>query len=420
VTLPAPGDPRRIRYRYHFTDFRLGRLLTTLPMTGVKLDDVLSGSSTGSGTVPLSPQVVKRDPFSATVTRRSICWAERQVLTAGGRLASSSVPWAGIVMKRTRQYGGRAMKLDMVTFPGYLARRFVADGTYTQADKFRIFRNLLGYACDQPLVDTADPGVYSDSPHTWILSAPFYGAPANPLVPTNLSGILADRTYLSSDLKPTLSALSELADSGDGFDWRISPIMVTPGDLTSFAWRLDLGYPRLGRIAPPDLRWSTDRADRRQRWGFVEDLTLIEDGSAVNNQVTAVGSGTGADQIRATVSSLGFTRDETRSGYMLFEGQTGGASNDDRTYDTVYGKARGALLAGFASEVQVSGIKVRGDLHPTLDSYELGDDLTIRVGDTITGQPTTIVGQLIGRSIVPPERGGTEQVTLDIQGTVAA
>jgi hypothetical protein len=417
VTLPAPGDPRRIRYRYHFTDFRQGVLLTTLPMIGVKLDDVLSGAAAGSGTVPLSRQVVARDPFRATITRRSLCWAERQVIAPDGTLAGSSIPWAGVVMKRTRQYAGRAMKLDMVTLPAYLDRRLVGTRTFTQTDKFVIFRQLLSDAFDQPSVDTPDPGVYGNSPHTSPLSIyDAYGL--KPGLP--LSGILADRTYLSSDLKTALSALVDLSNSGDGFDWHLTPYQATAGDLSSFRWRLDLGYPRLGRIAPPGLRWSTDRADRRQRWGFVEDLTITEDGSAVNNRVTAVGSGTGADQIRATVDSITTPRNEQAGGYMLYEGQVGGASNDDRTLDTVAGKARGALLAGFASEVQVSGIKVRGDLHPTLDEYAVGDDLTIRVGDAVTGQPTTIIGQLIGRSITPPERGGTEQVTLDIQGTVVS
>lgn len=415
-TLPAPDDPRRIRYRYHFTDFRLGRLITTLPMRDVSLSDVLSGAAAGSGTVPLSRQVIARDPFSATVTRRSICWAERQVIDPAAGVVGSTVPWAGLVLKRTRQYAGRGMKLDMVTLPGYFDRRLVGDRSFTQRDKFDIFRTILSDATYQPTVDTAEPGFYGNSPHTYPLNA-FDGSGNLTAGPT--SGILADRTYLASDLKSALSALTELGNSGDGFDWHLTPYMGTPGDLSSLAWRLDLGYPRLGRVAPPDLRWSTDRADRRQRWGWVQDLTITEDGSAVNNRVTAVGSGTGPDQIRATADSTQAAgHNEMRAGYMLYEGQVGGSSNDDRTYDTVYGKAYGALLAGFASEVQVSGIKVRGDLHPTLDAYALGDDLTIRVGDAATGVPTTIIGQLIGRTIDPPEQGRTERVTLDIQGTV--
>jgi hypothetical protein len=407
VTLPPPADPRAVRWRYHFTDFRLGRLITTLPMVGVKLDDVLNGAASGSGTVPLSGQVIARDPFSATVTRRSICWAERQILDAG-QVIESTVPWAGLVMKRTRQYAGRAMKLDMITWPGYFERRLLRDWTFGQQDKFTIFRTLLADAVNQPAVDTADPGFYGNSPHTVPLEA----------TTGPLSGILADRTYLASDLKTTLSAINELAASGDGFDYRFIPYMATPGDLTTMRVRAEVGYPRLGRLTPPDLRWSTDPADRRQRWGFVEDLTITEDGSAVNNRITAVGSGTGPDQIRATADSTQILRNEQRAGYPLYEGTAGGASNDDRTYDTVYGKAYGALVSGFASEMQVTGIKIRGDLAPTLTSYGLGDDVTVRVGDAVTGQPTTFVGQLVGRSIEPPERGGTEQVTLDVQGTV--
>lgn len=408
MTLPAPTDPRRIRWRYHFTDFRLGRLLTTLPMTGVTLSDVLKGAASGSGTVPLSPQVIKRNPFAATVTRRSICWAERQVIDPHAGVVSTSVPWAGIVMKRTRVYAGRAMKLDMVTFPSYLARRLVRDHTFAQQDRFTIARTLVSDAVQQPAV-AAVPS-YVNSPHTTPLEA----------TGGTLAGLLSDRTYLASDLKPTLDALTELGNSADGFDWRIVPYMATAGDLTSFRFRLDLGYPRLGRVAPPDLRWSTDRADRRQRWGFVEDLTIVEDGSAVNNKITAMGAGTGADQVRATADSTQITRDEMAGGYPLYESSLMSSTGDDRTYDTVYGKARGALLAGFASEVQVTGIKVRGDLHPTLDSYAPGDDLTVRVGDAVTGQPTTIVGQLIGRGIEPAEQGRNEVVTLDIQGTVVS
>jgi hypothetical protein len=410
VTLPAPDDPRQIRYRYHFTDFRLGRLIATLPMRDVSLSDVLSGAAAGSGTVPLSRQVIARDPFSATITRRSLCFAERQVIDPTVGVVESTLPWAGLVMKRTRAYAGRAMKLDMVTLPGYFEHRLVGNGQNVQQDKFAIFRALLARGIDQPPVDTADPGVYGNPPAFATLAAS-----------TNLSGVLADRTYLASDLKTILAAINELAGSGAGFDYRFVPEFGTAGDLSTMRVRCDLGYPRLGRVAPPDLRWSTDRADARQRFGFVEDLTITEDGSGVNNRITAVGSGTGADQIRATADSIQLAnRNEMRAGYCLFEGSAGGASNDDRTYDTVYGKALGALLSGFASEVQVTGIKVRGDLYPTLSSYALGDDLTIRVGDTITGQPTTIVGQLIGRAIAPPEQGRTEQVTLDIQGTVVS
>lgn len=404
-----------VRWRYHFTDLRLGVLLATLPMGDVSLSDVLGGSSDGSGTIPLASASVRaRDPFAATVPRRTGCWAERLTLDPGsGAVTESTVPWAGIVMKRSRK--GRALKLGMLTFPAYFARRLVPTRSWVQADKFTIMRTLFSDGSEQPLVDTADPGIYGNSPHM----APLHVGPYTP--PQPLSGVLADRTYLDSDLKPVLDAARELGNSGDGFDWRMTPYMETPGDLTTFRVRLDLGYPRLGRVAPPDLRWSTDRGDMRSRWGFVaEEPEVVEDGSAVNNRITAVGSGTGSDQIRATADSIQTTRNEMRAGYLLYEASLNSSTSEDRTYDTVYGKAYGALLAGFAGEFALSAIKVRGDLAPVLSSYAVGDDATVKVGETTTGRTETFIGQITGRKIDPAEPGRTESVTFDVQGARSA
>lgn len=409
MTLPAPNDPRLVRWRYHFTDFRLGSVLATLPMTGVSLGDVLSGSASGSGRVPLSAQVRERDPFTATVPRRSLCWAERQVHDpASGQVVESTTPWVGLVLGRSRSLSGRSMQLRMTSLPGYFARRLALTRTMRQWDKFWIMRRLVADAVAQPAV--AGMPLYVNSPHLTPLEA----------TGGTLSGVKADRTYLASDLKPSLQAMTELSSSGDGFDWRIVPYMATPGDLNSFRARLDLGYPRLGRVAPGDLRWSTDKRDSRQRWGYIIDGGLDEDGSGVYNRITAVGAGTGTDQIRATADSTATSRNEMIAGYPLHESSLSSSTQEDRTVDTVYGKALGALLSGFASEVQISGVKVRGDLYPTLSSYALGDDLTLRIDESTTGRPTTIIGQLIGRTIAPAEQGRTETVTLDVQGTVVA
>lgn len=412
MTLPAPTGDAVVRWRYHFTDMMLGRLLATLPMTAVSLEDVLSAPAAGQGSVNLTSAAVRsRDPFRATVPRRSVCWAERQLMQ-GRRLIASDVLWSGIVMRRERSLSGRSMRLGMVTWPSYFGRKLLTyDRFYRQVDKLQIFRNLAVEGVGQPNVEFADP---ADNIYGGIRALTPIEQQWN--APTPASGVLADRTYLASDLKPVLEAMTELSSSGVGFDWRMAPYLETPGDLSTFRMRLEEGYPRLGRVQPPDLRWSTDPEDVRQRWGYIEDLTVVEDGSAVNNAVVAVGSGTGDEQLRARAADL----DELRSGYPLYEGTVGGAGNDDRTMDTVYGKAQGQLLAGFASEVQVSGIKVRGDVPPVLTSYTVGDDITVKVGESVFGRPTTIVGQLIGRKIEPADRGGTEQVTLDVQGQVAA
>jgi len=264
-------------------------------------------------------------------------------------------------------------------------------------------------------VEPAVPGTtyYADNPYPTV-------APPHFLLSRTigvLSGVRTDRSYLASDLKPVLTALADLAAADDGFDWRLRPVQLTAGDLSTFRLRLDLGYPRLGRVAPPDLRWSTDPADSRSRWGFVSGGTLTEDGSAVDNRKTALGGGTGSDQIRQTVDASQVARDEFAGGYPIYEGGVSSSTSDDRTKKAVQAKARGALLAGFASEVTVSGLKVRGDLAPTLAQYDLADDGTFRVGESTAGAPTTIIGQITGRTVEPAERGRVESVTLDVQGT---
>lgn len=413
--LLARADPRLVRWRYHFTDFRSGRLLATLPMTDTTFDTVLSGASSASGTVPLASEAVRRrDPFGSTVPRRSCLWAERQERDPATRtVIDTRIMWGGVIMGRARQHAARTMKLTAVSWESYLQRRLSGDSTWAAADKFLIMRWLVSEGFMQP----TSTGLYpSMSPHTAGLDYALAGALPSP--PWNTSGVVADRTYLAADLKPVLENCLELSRSGAGFDWRLVPEWGTPGDLTTLRVRLDMGYPRLGRTAPADLRWSTERADMRSRWGYVDDLTIAEDGGGVHNRVTALGEGTGPNQLRAVVDSSTTTRDESAAGYPVYEASLGSSTQDLRTQDSVTGHARGALLAQLSSETKVSGIKVRGDLAPTVFMYDVGDDATLRIGETTTGQTTQIIGQIVGRSISPPEQDTTEQVTLDIQGSV--
>lgn len=403
-----------VRYRYYFTDFRLGRLLAVLPLLDVTLSDVLKGAASGQAKVPLSAsRLRKQDPFAATTPGRSCMWAERQELNpASGAILRADVMWGGIVMARSRQRAARTMTLNLVTWPSYLSDRLVGDHAYTQADKARILGELLAEAATQPAVPTQPPGVYP------LLPVPL--APLAASIPN--FGVLADRTYQASDLKNALDSVTELGNSGDGFDWRLTPYrdptVATVGE--SFRVRCDAGYPRLGRRQPADLRWSSDQADSRSRWGWVEDFTITEDRSAVYNRVTALGSGTGPSQLRSTKTGADVGVDENGAGYPLFETSLLSSTQDDKTQDTVDGKALGALRAGFASQIKVTGIKVRGDLAPKVYSYQLGDDLTLAIDESVNGQPALIVGQLTGRTIEPPQQGRTETVTMDIQGTMLA
>lgn len=397
MTAPRRGTaPRRVRWLYHFTDFRSGLLLATLPLRDVRMSEVKGGAADGQGVVPLTDAVLRRDPFRATTPRRCVMWAERQEVERGGRVLDARVLWSGIVMRRSRKRSARAMTLGMVTWESYFKQRIVGDATHTQVDKHTIMRSLFVGGITQPAI----AGTTYTDPHTATLADP-----------VALGGVLADRTYTASALKPVLEAATELGNSGTGLDWRLVPYRDPGGQ---FRVRLDLGTPRLGRIAPPDVRWTDDDNDTRAGW--LLDYTLTEDGSGTRNRVTALGEGNGPTQLRGVAVTGPTDRDEWAYGYPIYEGSLGSSTADDKTQDTVDSKARGALLAGMAAEVQLSGIKVRGDLAPQVTRYAVGDDGTFDLAATTTGQPTRIIGQIVGRTIEPAQRGSTETVTMDVQG----
>lgn len=419
MTLPVSifaDRPLPVRWRYYFTDFRTGRLLAMLPCTGVSLSDVLKGGATGKAVIPLnSPAVtgagggVPQDPFAATVKKRSCFWAERSVLDpATLQPVSSSVPWGGVIMGRSRKRSDRTLALAMVSWPSYFADRLVGDKVYTQADKFRIMREIVADAVTQPHVSG-----YPDVPPQFTNLAVTAGP---------LSGDLADRTYKATDLRSALTEMTSLGVSDTGFDWRFTyyrdPTVSTVGE--SFRISLDLGLPRLGRQSNPALRWSSRPEDARTRWGYLEDYTVTEDGSAQYNRLIALGAGTGPSQLRADVDASQVGTDEIGSGFPRYESSLMSSTQDLTTQDSVTAHALGKMRSGLASGFQVTGVKVRGDLPPAVDTYNLADDATLWLDGTTLGHEATFAGQITGRTIEPPEQGKTETVTLDLLGSLIA
>jgi len=401
--MTAPPDPGLVRWLYHFTDLRSARLKATLPLRGVSLSEVLGEPADGTADLPLrSPEAEAIDPYEVTAVRRTGLWAERRVLDSRShRIVSSTLPWAGIVMRRARSVAGSSVKLTAVTWHSYLGRRRTPDLALT-GDVFTIARRLVAAAVQQP--GGAYPAV---SPHHTDLS--ITGGP--------LAGVEATVRYRAVDERSVLDDLNDLA-AAHGFDWHLVPYMTGPSDLSGLRVRLELGLPRLGRLAPPDLRWSTRPAELRDRWGQLVDATITEDGSAVDNEVTVLGEGSGPTQVRATVTADDAGVPELAAGMPLYQGTAGSSSSTAvRTVGQAEALGRATVRANLAGEVRLSGIKVRGDLAPDLTTYAVGDDITVDLGETLSRRQLTVVGQLIGRTITPPERGRTEGVTMDLQGT---
>lgn len=113
--------------------------------------------------------------------------------------ADAELAWAGEV--QTLQVQGPTVSLNCVGLAGYLARMGItADATFSNADQLTIAKTLVD---------------------SW--QSQSYGNYGISTAGVGESGRLRDRTYLRGDLKNVQAALTELAESLDGFDFMVDP-----------------------------------------------------------------------------------------------------------------------------------------------------------------------------------------------------
>ena len=79
------------------------------------------------------------------------------------------------------------------------------------------------------------------------------------------------------------------------------------------------------------------------------------------------------------------------------------------------------LLQGYASEMYLSGLTVRGDLPPYFGSYGIGDDLVFEADDYIwpdqpDGRTVALASRIMGWTCTPPEGANSEKIQLTVSG----
>lgn len=383
MTAPAPLS---VRWRYTFCDLLTRTPLAVLPLLDADLTEVIGGAGDGTARVPLaSERIRRRDPWSATQQRRTICYAQR-LLLRGGRVVASPPLWHGIVWGRTRS--GTSLDLKMSTPESYYARRiFGTDKRWTQTDDAAMLAELFQLAETEP------------AGH---LSLAYATTPA---------GVLSDREVLRADRKRFLEVAQSIASAGDGLDWRLAP-GVDPGT-GAFTTTLEVA-PRLGRTGLEELTWQTDSPGRAQN--EVIGYQLEEDGTSVPNRYHALGDGQGESQLYAVVNAADLGNTELADGYPLLEDTLPGGTSY-KTVATLERHARGKMLAAQQHEARITGLTVRGDRAPTVDRYTLGDELTLRLADPLHRSPVTARGRLVARRLLPNQPGRTEKVAMTLGAT---
>ncbi|MDT0346754.1 hypothetical protein [Streptomyces litchfieldiae] len=363
--------PATSPYRVLLCDLRTDRLLATLPLNDVSIDDYIGQAGSLSGTLPVPNRQIAEQLRPIVQAGRTAVWVERD----------RAIWWGGVLWTVTPtidERGSATVALQAGTFDTYLDHRMVRD-TYraTDVDQLDIARDLIEAVQQQR---GGDIGIE-------------YG--------TTTSGVLRSRTYDRHDQPIVRELLDELADVADGFEWRIA--CRRDPDTGRRVKQLDLGYPRLDR-GPADLVLTHP--------GPVQSYSLPDDGTLRANVWQSRG-GTANDnaaaESRPLLSRLFVDDDALAAGWPRLDG-----SSDYNTIrpDVLDDHALADFQAARRSQVIPEVTVLLGqDVTPNL----LGRTVRLRLHDLWHPDGYDRRHRVVGISVTPPERGRPETADLTLE-----
>ncbi|MFE0762628.1 hypothetical protein [Streptomyces smyrnaeus] len=365
--IPTPSTT----YRVLLCDLLTDRLVDSLPVQGLALDDYIGKTGSLRGTVPIPNRQIAQRARRALTPGRTGLWVER-----GRDIWWGGILWTLNVDSNDRGYLGAQIQAG--GWESYLYRRLLVDDyAATARDQLDVARDLLDYVQASP---GGDLGIEAD---------------------TALSGVLRDREYSRYDLHSVGDLLDDLAAAENGFEWRIASYRR---DDRTRARRLQLGHPTL-RTGTADVvldhpgpilsySWPTDATEMATAWqsrGASINRNQTEDSAPLTSPLLT------AEQDIAN----GWPRLDGTSDYTTVERQ-----------DVLDGHAR-ADLAAARRPVEIPEVEVLlgGIVTPAL----LGATVRLRIRDLWHPRPLDARFRVVGISVSPPERGRPESARLYLE-----
>jgi hypothetical protein len=360
-------------YRIVFTDLRSDRVIDTLPVTGLSLDDYIGKTGRLTGTVPIPNRDLAARARAALLPGRTGVWVER-----GRDLWWGGILWTTQLATDTRGY--LTAQIQCGGWESYLYRRRLYDTQLAEGvDQFDIVRGLISYVQDAP---GGDIGITYD---------------------THTSGVVRDRTYLRYDHHTIGDLIDDLAAVEDGFEWRVASYRDADGRRVK---HLQLGHPILQTGAADVVldypgpiiayAWPTDATVKANAW---------QSRGASTNRNQAADSYPLMSPVLVDDADIeaGWPRLDGTSDYTTVERQA-----------TVDAHARADWTAA-RTPVTVPEITVRpgGVISPAL----LGATVRIRIRDLWHPAPLDARYRVVGMTVTPPDRGSPETARLYLEAT---
>lgn len=358
-------------YRYLLADLLTNDILAEIPLTNVTFSQVLNTSGTFTGQILGSDaRELGFDLPNTTIPSRTVIYVERD----------NVLIWGGVIWTRTWSSDNQMYSFSAREFPSYFERRRITTTT--------VFDNDDQLTIAQTLINNAQSYIAGD---------------IGVIVPTNTSGVLVSRVYFDYEFKDVWSAIKDLSNQQDGFDFNIDVAYDNNGTPLKY---LRLDYPSRGKI----FDYDDPDAIVFEFPGNLVAYEYPEDGSITANTMYGIGPNSNEAMIRATANS---PENLTAFGWPLLE--------DTVTYNDQYDPnilVEQTLAEVIAKQYPVVTVKVviPAYVNPVLGSYKTGDQVLLRVTDdrfpsVNGGFGLSIIKKIVSITVQPGE-DGPERVTI--------
>jgi len=364
-------------YRYLFADLLTNQILAELPLTSVTFTEQLNVAGTFTGHLLLSGvDAAALNVNNATIPGRCVIYVDR----------NGVLVWGGIIWLREYSSTEQRMTLTAREFLSYYERRRISDTLpYTGYDQMAIAQNLMNYAESKTygsigLLFNQDPGSSSTS------------------------GVIISRVYYNYEIKTVFQAIQDLSKANNGFDFEISVYYDGSGNP---AKSFNTYYPHSGN------RYSATNPSVPvfELPGNIVEYTYPEDGSKAANEIFGLGAGSTFGKLIETVDDA----TKLATGWPLLQDQGNYTDIYDPTLLTSL--TQGQLNATSYPPVTMK-IAVPAYIDPIYGTYEIGDDVRVRITDSRFPSTLDAVYRITALSIDAGE-DRPERVTLTVtQGSI--
>ena len=357
-------------YRYLFADVLTNQIIAELPITGVNFTQQLNSAGTFTGHILLSGvNSAGLNIPNSTIPGRNAIYVDRNGILV----------WGGIIWNREYKSGDQTLTITAREFESYFERRRI---TTTQG-----FTGVDQLSIVQQLVTAAQAVPYGNIGIT---------------VGSETSGITQSRIYYSYELKTYFSAIQELSQVNQGFDFNVVVAYDGDGNPTK---TLKLGYPRLGNTYSA----TSATVPVFMLPGNIVEYNYPEDGTKAANTLYATGAGSNEGKLIATATDA----TKTASGWPLLEDSVNYSDIIDSTL--LNGIATGQVRA-VSYPPQVIQLAVPAYIDPVYGSYNIGDQARVIITDNRFPSTLDTNYRIVGLNVSPGENG-PERITVTLTYT---